>query len=177
MRVCGGTYRGARLNAPEGMDTRPTADKVREAFFGSVQFEIADCAFLDLFGGSGAMGIEAVSRGARRAVIVERDARAWAVITKNCDALKLRDTVQIVRQDAMQYIQDFSQREKFDMVYIDPPYAAELYAKILAELPKLLCDGARVVCESDIPLTEQQGYEIIKRKRYGKTHLTYFRRV
>ncbi|MCW2994081.1 MAG: rsmD [Conexibacter sp.] len=175
MRVISGRLGGRRISAPPGTDTRPTSDRVREALFsalGPLQGERA----LDLFAGSGALAIEALSRGAARAVLVEKDARAADVIRANLDALKLgRDEAVVRRRDALAALRDASEAgETYDLVFLDPPYrlATGLGPELALALAPVLAPGARVIGESDrrTPL-DLPGLSTTFERRYGDTLL------
>ena len=173
MRVVAGLYGGRRISAPPGRDTRPTSDRVREALF-SILGPLDDERVLDLYAGSGALGIEAVSRGAASAVFVERDARALAALRRNLEGLGLRADVR--RADVLAALSDASRRgETYSLVLLDPPYrlAADLGVPLSEALGPVLAPGARVVTESDrrhpldldLPLTDE--------RRYGDTLLRF----
>ncbi|HEU4976880.1 MAG TPA: 16S rRNA (guanine(966)-N(2))-methyltransferase RsmD [Baekduia sp.] len=175
MRVVAGRFGGRRLQAPPGEGTRPTSDRVREALFsalGPLDGEVV----LDLFAGSGALAIEALSRGAERVVLVERDGRAATVIRSNLEALGVGDEEAVVRRrDALRALRDAREAgETYDLVLIDPPYrlAAGLGPQLAAALPPVLAPGARVVGESDrrAPL-ELPGLATTFERRYGDTLL------
>jgi 16S rRNA (guanine966-N2)-methyltransferase len=178
MRVIAGSLGGRRLKAPAGRLTRPTSDRVREALF-SMLGDVGGAVVLDLFAGSGALGIEALSRGAERAVFVERDEPAVRVLRGNLAALELDPSVAEVRRgDALAALQSARGRqEKYDLVFIDPPYqGAGLWARELsAALPALLSPQARIVAESDRrePLALQTPLE--RQRRYGDTLITIHR--
>lgn len=169
MRVIAGTHRGATLRAPRGTDTRPTSDRVREAVF-SMLVSVADLDVLDLFAGSGALGIEALSRGARSAVFVDSAAAAAAAIERNLETLRLQG--EIVRRPALAALgaAPIAGRE-YDLVFIDPPYrlAGVLGPELSAALPTVLAPGARVVVESDrrSPLTLE--LPLVRERHYGDT--------
>jgi 16S rRNA (guanine966-N2)-methyltransferase len=173
VRVVAGRLGGRRLHAPPGEGTRPTSDRVREALFSALG-SVEDDVVLDLFAGSGALAIEALSRGAERAVLVERDARAAAVIRRNLDELGLaRDEADLRRRDALRALRDASAAgDTYDLVLIDPPYrlAAGLGPELAVALPPVLSPGARVVTESDrrAPL-ELPGLATTFERRYGDT--------
>jgi len=170
VRIVAGAYGGRRIAAPSGATTRPTSDRVREALF-SVLGPLHDHVVLDLFAGSGALGLEALSRGAQRAVFVESDGWALATLRANVAGLGLPDDRAIVRAgDAALLARDAAARaEAYDLVFLDPPYrlAAGLGVALGATLPGLLAPGARVVTESprrapmeltDLPLTQERRY-------------------
>jgi 16S rRNA (guanine966-N2)-methyltransferase len=178
MRVIAGELGGRRLQAPPGTDTRPTSDRVREALFSALG-PVDGAEVLDLFAGSGALAIEALSRGAAHATLVERDARAVAVIRRNLDALGLgADRATVRRRDALRALQDANASgSAYDLVLIDPPYrlAAGLGPELSQALTPVLRRGARVVCESDrrAPL-ELDGLVCDFERRYGDTLVRIF---
>jgi 16S rRNA (guanine966-N2)-methyltransferase len=177
MRVIAGTLGGRRLKAPPGRGTRPTSDRVREALF-SMLGEIGGARVLDLFAGSGALGIEALSRGAARAVFVERDARAAAVLRENLAELGLgSERAELRRGDALAALRTARERgELYDLVLIDPPYAdaAGLGGKLPALLAPVLAPAARVVSESDRRAPLVLDLPIATERRYGDTSITIF---
>jgi 16S rRNA (guanine966-N2)-methyltransferase len=147
VRIVAGDFKGRRLRAPRGHRTRPTADRVREALF-SILGSVEGLRVLDLFAGSGALGIEALSRSAREAVFVDLDPRAVAVIRRNLEAVGAEAGVQ--RRDALAFLRD-SAGPGYDLVFIDPPYdsATRIAAPLSERLPAVLSPGARIVTESD----------------------------
>jgi 16S rRNA (guanine966-N2)-methyltransferase len=169
MRVIAGLYGGRTLAAPPGRGTRPTSDRVREALF-SILGPLDGETVLDLFAGSGALGIEALSRGADSTVFVERDARAARVLASNLAALKIESTVR--RIDAFQALRDASQRgETYSLVLCDPPYrqGAEIGRTLSEALGPVLADGARVVTESDRRHPLDLDLSLKDERRYGDT--------
>jgi 16S rRNA (guanine966-N2)-methyltransferase len=178
MRVIAGRLGGRRLSAPKGRTTRPTSDRVREALF-SMLGELDGAVVLDLFAGSGALGIEALSRGAERAVFVERDARAVATLRANLAALGLGESEAEVRVgDALGSLRAARARgETYDLVFVDPPYrhAGELQSALSALLPALLGPEARVVVESDRRAPAELALDTTTRRRYGDTTITIHR--
>ena len=175
MRVIAGTLGGRRLKAPPGRGTRPTSDRVREALF-SMLADVEGARVLDLFAGSGALGIEALSRGAASAVFVERDARAAAVLRENLAALELgSQRAELRRGEALAALRTARKRgEHYDLVLIDPPYAdaAGLGEKLPALLAPLLGPGARVVTESDRRAPLGLDLPVATERRYGDTSIT-----
>ncbi len=172
MRVIAGTCRGRRLVAPEGHDTRPTGDLVREATFNAlVSLDAIDGAeVLDLFAGSGALGIEALSRGAARATFVESDARARAAVEANLAATGLGDRATVDRGPAEQVLeQAAAQGRRWDLALLDPPYAFDRWDELLAAVP---ADVA--VVESDRPIPAPAGWREIRQRRYGATLVAIF---
>ena len=175
MRVITGTARGRRLIAPEGLDVRPTTDKVKEAVFSAVQFELEDASVLDLFAGSGQMGIEALSRGAAKAVFVDSSPKAVKCISENLRATKLDKVSQLVSRDSYDYIKLTA--ETFDIIILDPPYRCGHVDKILPFAANKLNDGGFIICEyeseADEPKTPE-GLTLKKTYRYGKINVTIF---
>lgn len=155
LRVCGGKFRRQRLSAPKGLSTRPTAGMLRETVFNICQHSIEGASFLDLFAGSGAMGIEALSRGAQRAVFVDQDRRAAQCIRENLQQLKIEDQAQVLMLDAKKALKNCAEKKLlFDFIYIDPPYGVMdkdlLYAKrllLLIDEWGLLNSAGTVFCE------------------------------
>jgi 16S rRNA (guanine966-N2)-methyltransferase len=175
MRVVAGTLGGRRLSAPPGNDTRPTSDRVREALFSALG-NIDGTRVLDLFAGSGALAIEALSRGAAHAVINDNNARATATIRDNLRALGLeRDVAEVRRREAVRVLRDASEAgESYDLVFLDPPYrlATGLGPDLATSLAPVLAPGARVIGESDRrqPL-DLPGMSTTFERRYGDTLL------
>jgi 16S rRNA (guanine966-N2)-methyltransferase len=184
VRVIAGRLGGRRLKAPPGRGTRPTAERVREALF-SMLGEISGARVLDLFAGSGALGIEALSRGAEHAVFVERDGAAAGVLAENLAALELdAQAAELRRSDVAVALRSAREgKETYDLVFIDPPYGqAQAWAPELgALLPALLAPGARVVLESDrrepleLPQTGTGDLGVERQRRYGDTSITIHR--
>jgi 16S rRNA (guanine966-N2)-methyltransferase len=175
MRVVAGRLGGRRLQAPAGAGTRPTSDRVREALFSALG-PLDGERVLDLFAGSGALAIEALSRGAERAVLVERDPKAVAVIRRNLDDLGLAgEAVAVRRRDVLRALRDAREAsESYDLVFIDPPYrlAAGLGPELALALAPVLALGARVVGESDRRhALELPGLTTTFERRYGDTLL------
>ena len=183
MRIITGKARGKKLAAPEGLSTRPTSARAKEAVFSVLQFSISGKRVLDLYAGSGQMALEALSRGAASAVAVDSSPEAVRIIKKNAEGSGLSDRLSVVRADAPGWIMSASSRkETFDIVFIDPPYAAGLIPDTLAALVKagLLADGATVVCESADPGDVTTGraeleeeFETLRISKYGVAYITY----
>lgn len=151
MRVITGSARGTKLAALEGDTTRPTSDRVKEAVFSMIQFDIEGRAVLDLFGGSGQLALEALSRGAARATIIDQSRDAVNIIIENAKKTHLFDKCRISAADYSSFIRGAAGREKYDIVFLDPPYASGLLPTSLDAISKagLLADGAYVICETD----------------------------
>ena len=178
MRVITGKARGVQLKTPDGMLTRPTADRVKEALFSIINFDIPGANVLDLFGGTGQLGIEALSRGAELCVFVDAREEACRLIKENLRRKKLEGTV--VRCDYMDYLNRC--KERFSIIFLDPPYAEEFLEnaiKRIMEIDILQTDGI-IVAErpvgKELPW-EFDGYQRSKDYKYGKTLLTIYRRL
>ena len=175
MRVITGIARGRRLIAPEGLDVRPTADKVKEGIFSAIHFEIENAYVLDLFAGSGQMGIEALSRGAKRAVFVDNSARSLSCVNENLRNTGLARQAEVINRDSFDYIKMTGQ--KFDIIILDPPYHYGHIAALLPIAAKKLADGGCVICEyekdAELPPTPE-GLVLRKTYHYGKINVTIF---
>ncbi|MBM6938601.1 16S rRNA (guanine(966)-N(2))-methyltransferase RsmD [Pseudoflavonifractor phocaeensis] len=179
MRVITGSARGKRLRELEGLETRPTTDRVKESIFNIVQFDVEGRKVLDLFGGTGQLGIEALSRGAERCTFVDMRRDAVNVIRENLKATRLAERAQVFQGDAMAWLR--SCREKFDLVFLDPPYASGLLQQALETGCDIdiLTENGIIVCESavDTPLPELRAPYVKGREyRYGKIKITLYRR-
>ena len=178
MRIVAGSARGRRLISPEGMDVRPTTDKVKESLFNIIQFEIPDASVLDLFAGTGQLGIEAISRGAKEAVFVDVSGRSMATVKKNVSLCGFTEKSRFVNTDAFIWLT--SAVETFDIVFLDPPYHKGMCAKALPLLPPLLKEGAAVICETqaDEKLPEAFGQLLLaKEYRYSAIRLSVYRMI
>ena len=179
MRVITGKARGVQLKTPEGMQTRPTADRVKEALFSIIQFDISGAAVLDLFGGTGQLGIEALSRGAKSAVFVDERADACRLICENLKRTGLESAGKIVRSDYAAFLRNC--RDKFDIILLDPPYAEvflENSLKLITEID-ILQSGGIIVTERALDKEFSwtfSGYTRSKDYKYGNTLLTIFRK-
>lgn len=179
MRIITGTARGTRLKTLEGTDTRPTTEICKEGVFSAIQFDIADRKVLDLFGGSGQMALEALSRGAEFAVIADNSRKACAVIKDNATATKMFKNCRIVCADWQEYVRGNAGKEQFGLVFLDPPYTPGLLDEIIKRLiyTGLLSDDAIIVAESarDGVPEPVEGFRT-KLYRYGKTYVSILRR-
>ena len=178
MRVITGTARGRKLNTLEGLDVRPTTDQVKEAMFSIIQFEVEGAAVLDLFAGSGQLGIEALSRGAAECVFVERRSDAVHLVQENLALCKLTDRAHVRQGDALAYLRS---GEKFDLVFLDPPYASGLLEQALTDIAAFdICRAhGIIIAESaaDTVLPEMPApYALYREYRYGKIKLTVYHR-
>lgn len=151
MRIITGSARGTKLDTLEGETTRPTTDKVKEAVFSMIQFDIEGRAVLDLFAGSGQLALEALSRGAARATLIDQSRDAVAIITANAKKTHLYEKCRISTADYTSFIRGAAGRDKYDIVFLDPPYNSGLLSASLNALSNadILNTGAYIICESD----------------------------
>lgn len=147
VRIIGGRWRGTRLPVADADGLRPTSDRVRETLFNWLQPVLAGARVLDLFAGSGALGLEAVSRGAREAVLVERDARLAAMLRDSVARLDAVGQVEVAQADALSWLRGPASAQRFDVVFVDPPFAAALWPAVLEALPAVVADGAWLYLE------------------------------
>lgn len=179
MRIITGKARGVRLDTLEGLATRPTAEKVKEAIFSMIQFDIEGRRVLDVFSGSGQMALEALSRGAADAVLIDASKEAAEIIRKNAVKTKLFSNVRIIVNDYKTALRQLAGREKFDIVFCDAPYAAKLTGDAVSRLLDcdLLNEGAIVICESDEDKTfENDTLKLIKHNHYGKSYVAVYKK-
>ena len=135
MRVIAGAAKGHNLQTIEGLATRPTTDRIKETLFNIIAFDLPECSFLDLFAGSGGIGIEALSRGASEAVFVDASAECQAVITDNLKHTKLQDRAKLMKTDVLSALDKLAAEGKsFDIIFMDPPYESELYGPVLQKI-------------------------------------------
>lgn len=181
MRIITGTARGIRLETPEGEDTRPTLERVKEAVFSSIQFDIEGRRFLDLFSGSGQNALEALSRGAALAVMVDSSPEAIAVMKTNAKKAKLFDRCRIVNYQYDTYLRGAAGREQFDLIYLDPPFGGDTLREVLRKLDRsgVAAPHAIIVCETESPdifegdMELASRYCVQKNTKYGRIHVTY----
>lgn len=176
MRVITGTARGRKLLTLEGTDVRPTTDIVKEAMFSIIQFEIEGRRVLDLFGGCGQLSIEALSRGAASAVIVDSSKKSVDIIKKNLEATGFEKNAVVINSDAISFLS--RRAEKYDIAFIDPPYSKGLMEMALEKISDVMNEGGVVICEAPFAdeMPERAGTFALKKKyRYGKTGLFVYR--
>ena len=179
MRVISGKARGIVLKTPDGLQTRPTADRVKEAMFSILQFDLPGARVLDLFGGTGQLGIEALSRGAKSAVFVDAGDKACKLISENLRRTHLESDARVVHADYMSYLK--SCKETFDLVLLDPPYAEVFLENAINHIAEIdiLQSGGIIVAErpveKDLSL-EIPGFTRSKDYKYGRTFLTLYRK-
>ena len=180
MRVITGTARGVQLKTPEGLTTRPTSDRVKEALFSIIHFEIPGARVLDLFGGTGQLGIEALSRGAASAVFVDAGEPACRLIRENLKRTRFEREGKVIKSDYLAYLT--SCREQFNIILLDPPYAEVFLENALKKITEIdiLQSGGIIVAErplgKELPW-EFEGYTRSRDYKYGKTLLTIYRKA
>lgn len=180
MRVITGTAKGNRLKSLKGMETRPTLDRVKESLFNIIGSRVIDTEFLDLFAGTGAIGIEAISRGAKHALFVETNPRAVKIIRENLEITGLADQGEIMAADVEMALKAVANADrKFDMIFMDPPYLKKLGQKTLTSLMQfgVLTKNGLVIVESskmdELPLQEGP-LKMVRQEKYGDTTLTFY---
>lgn len=177
MRVITGKARGTTLKTLEGVSVRPTTDRVKEAVFSIIQFEIEGRRVLDLFAGSGQLGIEALSRGAESAVFVDADKNSVRVVKENLSKTKLEQFASVAQTDSLAFL---SMTDRvFDIAFLDPPYGTGLLQKALDKVGDRMAQGGLVICEHPFGETladEPNGLTKQKEYKYGKTAVTVYRK-
>ena len=179
MRVITGSARGRRLKDLPGLDTRPTTDKVKESIFNIVQFDVEGRRVLDLFAGTGQLGLEALSRGAEHCTFVDQRREAAALVRENVKLCRFEDRAQVVQGEAQTFLRSCG--ERFDVVFLDPPYHTDLLEQCLEKITRfdILREHGIIVCESGTEWTVSPlapPYELGREYRYGKIKLTLYHR-
>lgn len=182
MRVISGKNRGTKLQAPSGITTRPTTDRIKETLFNMMSFDLPQCRFLDLFSGSGAIGIEALSRGSEITVFVEMNQEALKCIEENLTKTKLKDKAIVYGMDIYKAIDMLDQKNQvFDIIFLDPPYHAVDIQKVMTSLSQssLLHKDGYIVLEqsTEKKIDEIEGLVCKKEKHYKTTTLSFFERI
>ena len=177
MRVITGSARGMTLRTLEGDNVRPTTDKVKEAIFSAIQFDIEGRRILDLFAGSGQLGIEALSRGAESATFVDADKNAVKIVKENLAKTKLDSRASVAQTDSIAFL---TMTDKiFDIAFVDPPYGIGLLQKALSKISKNIADGGMVICEHPFKEELEEEYDgLVKYKeyKYSKVAVTVYRK-
>ncbi|MBQ3588036.1 MAG: 16S rRNA (guanine(966)-N(2))-methyltransferase RsmD [Oscillospiraceae bacterium] len=175
MRVISGTARGTKLESLEGLSTRPTIDRVKEGIFSSIQFAVPAAKVLDLFAGSGQMGIECLSRGAAQCVFVDSNRDAVNVVIKNIKACGLFDKARVVNMSAQDYLR--TSKDEFDIVFLDPPYNMGILDEIIEKVYQITSPGGIIMAESELGWelkNKVEGLTEVKKFKYGKVLVTKF---
>ena len=182
MRVIAGIARGMKLKTPEGMDTRPTQDRIKETLFNMLQTYLADCVFVDMFSGSGGIGIEALSRGARKAYFVENAKDALSCIESNLNSTKLKDSAVVLKADAVSSLHHIFEKE-IDIIFMDPPYNMGHEKKVLCCVKdmKFVTEDTMIIVEAsletDFNFALDFGFEVYKEKCYKTNKHVFLRRA
>lgn len=177
MRVVSGTARGCKLQPVPGMNTRPTTDRVKENVFNLIQDHVRGARALDLFAGTGQLGIEALSRGAQSCDFVERDKAAYAVAEKNIRAARVADRAALHRAEAAEFVSRAGRRQ-YDLIFLDPPYGGVILENALLQIETfdILSTDGIIICESAVGDCFAHGFEVVRERRYGATMITVLRR-
>lgn len=180
LRIIAGDFKGRRIEAPEGLQTRPTPDKVRGAVFSMIMDQVYGSIFCDLFAGSGAMGLEALSRGADKCHFAEASREVAQYLIANIEKCKTQDRSVVHRTDYRKALKRIEARgDKVDIFFLDPPYESDLIEKAMADIEELgiLADGGQIIVEHDVkrPLPEKIGsYNLYKERTYGRVVISIF---
>lgn len=183
MRVIAGSARRITLKTLEGLDTRPTQDRIKETLFNILQYGLADCMFLDLFAGSGAIGIEALSRGAKAAVFVEQSVQAAAVIRDNLKATRLEEAAVVMQCDAITALKRLEGKYRFDYIFMDPPYRQDLELQVLEYLAHsaLIDEQSTVIIEASLDTSFDDlaslGFVLDRDKKYKTNRHVFVHRA
>lgn len=175
MRVIAGSLKGRKLQTLDGLDVRPTTDKVKEAIFSAVQFDLCGANILDLFSGSGQMGIEALSRGAESAVFVDISQRSLDITRLNIASAGLENKSFCYQSDSRDFLK--TDRKLYDVVFLDPPYSKGLIEEVLPVLSGKITEGGKIVCEheKELFLPDKVNYLTVKKRyRYGSINVTIY---
>jgi len=179
VRIISGKIRGLKLNSPSGTDTRPTLDRVKEAIFSMLTPYLNDAVVLDLFAGSGALGLESLSRGACKAVLVDSSSDAISCIKSNISAARMENSTDIYKTDALRYLEQCS--DCFDIIFLDPPYFAGIYDKVIGIISErnLLSENGLIVVEWDFEngfTNNILPFVVFREKKYGRVGVTVLKR-
>lgn len=180
MRVISGKYKGSNLIGFDIDGTRPTMDRVKESLFASIQNYIKNSVVLDLFAGSGSLGIEAISNGAKSCCFVDKNPELIRIINKNISNIKIKEEVIIIKDDYNNALLNFKNNNiKFDIIILDPPYKLNLINDCINKIKeyKLLNNKGIIVCEFESEKLIDNGLEIIKEKRYGNKNVVIYRNM
>lgn len=184
MRIIGGKHRGTKLYTLEGIDTRPTLDRVKEPLFSIIQQEVPGAVVLDLFAGSGALGLEAVSRGAKEAILCDQSVKAIHIIEQNVDKLQEKSNVRLLQKDYKKALEILKQeKRKFDIVFLDPPYRTDFASKAAKKIvqDELLNQEGIIIVETDCKdavkaqINELGCLEIYDERKYGRANLIFMK--
>lgn len=173
MRIVAGTYKGRVLKSFDGDEIRPTSDMARESLFNILRFRIVGAKFLDLFSGTGAMGIEALSRGAKKVTFNDYSKKSVGLIKENLAKIGAVDGVEVKNYDAITFVR--SCREKYDIIFLDPPYNSDILTVVMSEISAILDDGGVVICENEKALDGTfNGLIKTDERKYGRARFAFF---
>ncbi len=174
MRVISGKVRGHKLLAPTGLDVRPTLDRVKEACFSSLMPYLQDAVVLDLFSGSGSLGIEALSRGAAYCDFVDQANASLTATRKNLEATRLKDLSGTHLADWKAFLKGTN--KKYTLVFLDPPYSKDIENEVMAVLPSVMADDGIVMLETEYTPSDFSGFTLLKQSKYGRVFLTFYKK-
>ena len=183
MRIIAGTARSLPLKTVEGLDTRPTTDRIKETLFNIIQDEIPGCYFLDLFAGSGQMGLEAVSRGAQYAVFVENNKKAAACVEDNIRFTKFTKETKLYNSDVLSALRAMEGKYRFDIIFMDPPYGLGLEYEVLEHLKtsSILTEDTLIIVEESLDTDpyemEKYGFQVTRVKEYKSNQHVFLKRI
>lgn len=182
MRVISGTAKGKKLNSLEGLETRPTLDRVKEAVFNIIQFDIKDAVVLDLFSGSGALGIEALSRGAKEAILCDVSSKAIKIINKNLEETRLKEKAKVFSNDYLETLNKIKDK-KFDIIFLDPPYKSDYIEKSIEyiSMHNLLTENGIIIVETNDKnkideIKAKKDLEVYDTRKYGIAIIIFVRK-
>lgn len=181
MRIISGSARGTKLYTLEGLATRPTLDRVKESLFNIIQTELRDCLFLDLFAGSGAIGLEAASRGAKQVILVEKSPEACSVIKKNMEKTHMQDKV-ILYQESFEQVIKTKLKETIDIIYLDPPYQTKMASEAITICltNPFVTQNTKIILETDRKEMQKElqnlPVEVIDKRTYGRATLYFLKK-
>ncbi len=179
MRIITGLSKGTKLETLDGLDTRPTSERVKESIFSMLQFELENRRVLDLFAGSGQLGLEALSRGAATCTFVEKSLDAMDIVKKNAKKTRLFDKCKILNLDYKDYLRSIRSGDKFDMIFLDPPYMQKIIPDILETIARkdMVSPFGKIICESEDDIEyKADGFETVKHNKYGRVYITVLER-
>ncbi|MDP0487959.1 MAG: 16S rRNA (guanine(966)-N(2))-methyltransferase RsmD [Fusobacterium sp. JB021] len=180
MKIIAGEAKGRVIKSRKGMETRPTLANVKESLFSMILPYINNCCFLDLFSGTGNIALEALSRGAKRAIMIEKDPEALKIIIENINNLGFENRCRAYKNDVLRAVKILGKKnEKFDIIFMDPPYKEELCRNVMKEIRKadILADGGLIICEHHMfedLIEDIEGFKFRDRRLYGKKAISFF---
>ena len=182
MRIISGKHRGTKLYTLEGLDTRPTLDRVKEPLFSIINFDLAEANILDLFAGSGALGLEAISRGASKVVLCDKAPKAIEIINKNIQKMNVQEKAQVINKDYLVALENLK-GQKFDIVFLDPPYETDFTEKAIKKIAEygLLNQDGKIIVETDRKdeiiqnIEKLDLFDIFDERKYGRVSLIFLR--